>query len=141
MARTERIEHQPQFLEQGGDFNDQLYKALRSSPWWMISIAFHVLLGVISSLLTSDAPPPQKNLAMTTNMSAAETPAVEDPPPTPEETEQIHQQDVVAKEPTVKDAELSDHNETDNDLPTEESLGEAGISDAPFEGPDVGTAL
>src|SRR4029079_16121069 len=56
-------------------------------------------------------------------------------PPRPEETEQIHNSDVVAKEPTIKDAELSDHNETDNDMPTEESFGEGGISDAPFEGP------
>ncbi|MBL9087082.1 MAG: terpene cyclase/mutase family protein [Planctomycetia bacterium] len=135
MARTERTEHQPQFLEQGGDFNDQLYKALRASPWWMISIAFHVLLGVILSLMASDVPPGGKNLQVTASMNAAEPPPLEDPPPTPEETEQIQQQDVVAKEPTVKDAELSDHNETDNDLPTEESLGEAGISDAPFEGP------
>ena len=72
---------------------------------------------------------------MTTSMAAAEPPAEPEVPPTPEETEQIHQSDVVAKEPTVKDAELSDHNETDNDLPTEESLGEGGISDSPFEGP------
>lgn len=120
MARTERTEHQPQFLEQGGDFNDQLYKALRASPWWMISIAFHVLLGVILSLMASDVPPGGKNLQVTASMNAAEPPPLEDPPPTPEETEQIQQQDVVAKEPTVKDAELSDHNETDNDLPTEE---------------------
>ena len=38
-------------------------------------------------------------------------------------------------EPVIKDAEISDHVETDNDLPFEESLGEDGISDAPFKGP------
>ena len=38
-------------------------------------------------------------------------------------------------EPVIKDEEISDHVETDNDLPFEESLGEDGISDAPFTGP------
>ncbi len=53
----------------------------------------------------------------------------------PEETEQVHPSDAVARRPTVRDAASSDHGETDDDLPTEESLGEGGISDAPFEGP------
>ena len=36
----------------------------------------------------------------------------------------------------IKDAKLSDHNETDNDQETEESLGDPRFnSDAPFEGP------
>jgi hypothetical protein len=135
MAREERKAHAPLFQE-SRDFNEQLYMALRQSPWWMISIAVHVLLFVLSNVLQGSgevtaAPPPQ----LTASMGQAEPPAEEDPPPTPEETEQVHESDVVAKEPTIKDAELSDHNETDNDLPTEESLGEGGLSDAPFEGP------
>jgi len=36
--------------------------------------------------------------------------------------------------PVIRDQEIEDHVETDNDLPYEEELGE-GISDAPFEGP------
>jgi len=138
MAREERREYNPSFTEQTGDFNEQLYNALKKSPWWMISIAVHVLLFVISSMFQTEgviippAPPMATNMA-----AAAEAPPEEDVPPTPEETEQVHQTDVVAKEPTIKDAELSDHNETDNDLPTEESLGEGGISDAPFEGPST----
>ncbi len=39
--------------------------------------------------------------------------------PLPEETEQVHATDVVAKEPTIKDAELHDHAETDTDAPFE----------------------
>jgi Ca-activated chloride channel family protein len=38
-------------------------------------------------------------------------------------------------EPVIRDAEISDHVETDNDLPFEETLGEDGLSDAPFTGP------
>ena len=135
MPRTERAEFQPQFAQQGGDFNEQLYNALRKSPWWMISIAVHVLLFVISNLFATEGVQFKKADTLQTAMNPADTPPEEELPPTPEETEQVHASDVVAKEPTVKDAELSDHNETDNDLPTEESLGESGISDAPFEGP------
>ncbi len=127
---------QATFME-SADFNEQLYRALRSSPWWMISIAAHVLLVVISSMLQTNTAPlaAQKSMAVGQMMPEADKPPEEDLPPQPEETEQVHQTDVVAKEPTIKDAELSDHNETDNDMPFEESYGEGGLSDAPFEGP------
>ena len=136
MSREERTDRRKGFMDQSADFNEQMYNALKSAPWWMMSIGFHVLIVVISTLFQSDKPPSAVTPTMVTSMAAAaEPPAEPDLPPTPEETEQIHASDVVAKEPTVKDAELSDHNETDNDLPTEESLGEGGISDSPFEGP------
>jgi len=46
------------------------------------------------------------------------------------------------EDPVVKDAKVSDHNETDNDLPYEESLGEKDfISDAPFDGPSTSAAI
>ncbi len=39
-------------------------------------------------------------------------------------------------EPVVRDGEIADHVETDNDLPFEESIGgNLGLSDAPFTGP------
>ncbi len=47
------------------------------------------------------------------------SPVEEDLPPQPEETEQVHGADVVAKEPTIKDAELARANETDRDMPLE----------------------
>lgn len=139
MPRDDRRESyspgQSAFVEPA-DFNEQLYKALRNSPWWMISIAVHVLLVVISSMMQTDeigaGVATQMNVGA---MAPADTPPEEELPPQPEETEQVHQTDVVAKEPTIKDAELSDHNETDNDMPFEESYGEGGLSDAPFEGP------
>ncbi len=124
------------FVE-GGDFNEQLYRALKSSPWWMISIAAHVLLVVVSSMLqTSPAVAAvEKAMSVGQMMPEADKPPEEDLLPQPDETEQVHQTDVVAKEPVIKDAELSDHNETDNDMPTENSLGNQGFSDAPFDGP------
>jgi hypothetical protein len=133
MAREARTEHTGQFLDQDKDFNEQLYAALRHAPWWMISIAAHVLVLVLSTMLQGDPVAVKKGDSLTVSTGAE---AIEpEVPETPEETEEVQQDEIVAKEPTVKDAELSDHNETDNDLPTEESLGEAGISDAPFEGP------
>ncbi len=52
-----------------------------------------------------------------------------------EETERVHATDLVAREPVIRDAEISDHYETSSDLPFEESFGGGGLSDAPFEGP------
>lgn len=134
MPRTERIEPEPQFEEQS-DFNDTMYKALKAAPWWMVSIAAHLLIGIILSLLSSDQPADRSAQMVKASMNAAEPPPEEDVPETPEETEQIQQQEIVAKEPVVTDAELADRNETDNDMPFEEMFGEAGISDAPFSGP------
>src|SRR5437764_11253274 len=137
MPREKRTAHAPLFAEQQ-DFNEQVYRALKSSPWWMISIAVHVLLFVISSMVQTEraeaAPPPVLAAQMGT---AAEAPPEEELRPAPDETEQVHDADVTAKEPVIKDGELSDHNETDNDMPTEEIFGDAGLSDSPFEGPST----
>lgn len=54
----------------------------------------------------------------------------ERPPAGAEESEEVQQQEVVAKDSTLKG---DDHNETDNDMPFDESMGEAacGAADAP----------
>jgi hypothetical protein len=132
MPRQQRVSHVDAFAHQG-DFNEQLYQALRNSPWWMISIAIHVLLFVIAGLLSSTEtvvePPPQAVISQDT------TPQDQDVEETPEDTKEVKEMEVVAKEPVIKDTEISDHVETDNDLPYEESLGDEGLSDAPFSGP------
>src|SRR5262245_51567996 len=120
MAREERRAHPSSFGHQT-DFNEEMYLALRQAPWWMISIAVHVCLFVIATTFSTRPSGPTVAKQIEAAMGQAEQPAEQEPPPTPEETEQVHESDVVAKEPTIKDAELSDHNETDNDLPTEES--------------------
>jgi biopolymer transport protein ExbD len=63
--------------------------------------------------------------AQTETGVAPEPPAEEELPPTPEETEQVHAHDEVAKEPTVKDAELTDHDEADSDPPNEDAVTHA----------------
>jgi hypothetical protein len=123
-----------------GDFNEQLYAALRKSPWWMMSIAFHVVLGLIlSSFTTVGEKTPKKPPMQAMNNTDELKEEVEE---TPEETEEVQQQEVVTKEPVIKDTPIDDHTETDNDMDFNESLGETeGLSDAPFEGPQSNNLL
>ncbi len=133
MSRNERYQHDYAFAQQG-DFNEQLYLALKQSPWWMISIAIHVLIFFIMTLFDTSDGSGKKKKVIQTNM-AAET-VEEDLEDTEEDTEEVHEQEIVAEEPVIKDEEIADHVETDNDLPYEESFGQSeGLSDAPFEGP------
>ncbi len=132
MPRHERVHHRDAFAPQG-DFNEQLYLALKQSPWWMISILLHVAVFLIASMFANvKADPPPKKLIQASHVEEFE----EEPPETEEDTEEVHEQETVAEEPVIKDEEIADHPETDNDLPYEESFGESeGNSDAPFEGP------
>jgi len=115
------------------DFNEQLYLALKQSPWWMISIAIHVLIFVIAGLLYESEPKTEMEEQLTIQASnQLEDENLDD---VEEETKEVHSTEIVSPEPVIKDEEISDHVETDNDLPFEESLGEDGLSDAPFTGP------
>ena len=49
MARTIRPQHESPF-ERREDFNEQLYAAVRQSPWWMISLALHGLVFVAAGI-------------------------------------------------------------------------------------------
>src|SRR5262245_33533259 len=112
MARQERSTHREAFSDTRG-FDEQMYQALKAAPWWMISLAVHVLIFLVSNALTGNAPAAAgKTEALTASMAPAPELPEEQLPPQPEETEQVHPTDIVAKEPTIKDAELSDHNET-----------------------------
>ena len=134
MARQQRHTHVDSFATEG-DFNEQLYLALKQAPWWMISIAIHLVLGLILSMFDTTAakpePKPMVEAALPVNEEIDEE--VEE---TVEETEEVQEKEVVTEEPVIKDEEIDENNETDNDLPFEESFGETeGLSDAPFEGP------
>jgi len=132
MARNERYEHDYAFAQQG-DFNEQLYLALRQSPWWMISIAIHVLVFFIMTLFDTSGPVGPDKEPMRASMDEDQ---IDEDLEEEEDTEEVHEQEIVAEEPVIKDEEIADHPETDNDLPFEESFGESeGLSDAPFEGP------
>ncbi len=136
MARHERHTYVDAFQHQG-DFNEQLYLALKQSPWWMISIAIHVLIFFIASMLDTSEERQKIKPMIEAGLPEIED-VEEDVEETPEDTEEIQEKEVVTEDPVIKDEEIDDHVETDNDLPFEESFGETeGNSDAPFEGPST----
>ena len=61
MTRYQRTTHADAFASEG-DFNEQLYLALRQSPWWMTSVAVHVLVFFILTLMdtSAEAAPPRR---------------------------------------------------------------------------------
>jgi hypothetical protein len=124
-------------------FNDQLYAQLRNTPWWLISIMFHAaLVGLMFSL---DFGPGRSrdNAMLNSNVDDDFVdPLKEEVKPDILESKPIDEQEKVIEDPVIKDAKVSDHNETDNDLPFEESLGKKDfISDAPFDGPSTNAAI
>jgi len=132
MTRYVRTTHADAFAHEG-DFNDQLYSALKQSPWWMTSLAIHVMVFFILTLFdtTAEAAPPRKAMSVSVQ---AEEPAEEEPTDADVDSEKVHETDMMTDEPVFKDAELDDHNEQDVDLLYEESFGKDGHSDAPWEG-------
>jgi len=114
------------------DFNEQLYVALKQSPWWMVSIAIHVLVFVVAGFLyqqEAQAEIEKQVVIETSDLRSDET--LEEPP----EPLQPPVSDMPIEEPPIKDVEVSDHVEEDNDLPSDDTLGDDGMSDAPFKGP------
>jgi len=134
MSRVQRSVREGSFGA-GADFNQQMYEALRSAPWWMISIAFHVLVVVVSTLFQGDpvrlAPPPPSVL---TEVGTADKRPEDEKTDAEEPTESLQSSDLVADQPVIKDAPISDHVETDNDMPTDSSAPGEGTSDGVWEG-------
>ncbi|MFV1957795.1 MAG: prenyltransferase/squalene oxidase repeat-containing protein [Planctomycetota bacterium] len=116
-------------------FDEQLYVALRQSPWWMLSIAIHVLVLVIAGILTvqtvAAAPP--------SNLIVRPTSEVDDPPePLPDEPspeDRVRPSDIPAPDPLVTNKPESEVPALDQDLPFEQPLGEEGLSDDNYAGP------
>ncbi len=118
-------------------FGDLLYEQMKNAPWVGASLVFH--LAVFGVLLiwpwdTGEDDGSKHRLQM--SQAIDKTELEEDVPPEVEETKPIEEMERVEEDPVIKDAKISDHNETDNDQETEESLGDPRFnSDAPFEGP------
>ena len=132
MSRRERQDHVDAFAREG-DFNEQLYLALRKSPWWMISIMVHVVVfGTLMFFDTTEVAAEPEVMFTTSHQEELE----EELEPDDEEDVEIKERDVASDTPVIKDEQIADHVETDNDLQDDESFGETeGLSDAPFEGP------
>ena len=139
MTRIRRTAHVDAFAHEG-DFNDQIYAALRQSPWWMSSLAVHVLVFLILGLLDTSAeaaPVDKKTIHVTTFDD--EIPE-EEPKPDIVDSQRPHETEMPTEIPVPMDEPLDDVPVEDNDLPFEETRGDQGTSDAPHDGPmDNGT--
>ena len=124
-------------------FNDLLYVQLRKTPWWLISIAFHGLIILILFYTPFDTGGASGDSRLKSRMEDDMLDDLkEEVKPDIEETKPIEQDEEQIEDPVIKDAKVSDHNETDNDMPFEESLGDKDfISDAPFDGPSTNAAI
>ncbi|MDF1700353.1 MAG: terpene cyclase/mutase family protein [Planctomycetota bacterium] len=125
--------HQDAF-QPADDFNEQLYGALRQSPWWMTSVALHVLLFFILTLFDTTEAATIKRPPLRASMDAEKIEEdIEDPV---DEDKQIHEQEIPTDEPVITDEPVEENPVTDNDMPHNEMFGESeGDSDAPYEGP------
>jgi len=135
MASRERSVHVEAFAPPG-DFNEQLYRALKQSPWWMISIAVHVLLFVVSALLGTETGRTPLAKLVAIEMSPVADPAVPEPLDDPE-TEPLVDTDVQAVEPRIVETpETAEKPETDNNLDTNDVYGHVldGKASGDFDG-------
>ncbi len=123
------------------DFGDQLYAQLKNAPWVLCSVGVHGL--VLGFLLLLPSEVQEVEQARRIEMTNAEDVLTleEDVEPEVDEDEPIEEMEKQIEDPVIKDAKVSDHVETDDDMDDSESLGDPRyISDAPFDGPgDNGT--
>ncbi len=138
MAMIDSYRSKREILEGEGtdDFGEILYQQMKNAPWILCSIGVHGVIFLLLLLMptdigTEDAP---KRIEMS---QAVDTPELEEEiEPEVEEDKPIEEMEKAVEDPVIKDAKVSDHNETDNDMDDNESLGDPRFnSDAPFEGP------
>jgi hypothetical protein len=146
MARTQRHVAREDAFAREGDFNEQLYQAIRKSPWWMISIAGHVLLFLIMSSFTTA---PEAAVVHKPILAAAAPPAEEVPqeaPPLDDPIEPMQSDEVLLREPDLVEAQIDEVKSSDADMPFDDQVsGEVeGDAEGSLEGPqsnaDLGTA-
>ncbi len=117
-------------------FDEQLYTALRQSPWWMISIAIHVAVFAVAGLLTSEPPLPAaapRHAVQVVNPLEEQEP---DEPWKEPENDPRPLEERVMPEPKIQEADLDDMNRVDQDLPYDDgALGNEGLANADFNGP------
>jgi len=125
------------------DFNELFYDQLQKTPWWLISLGSHaVVVLILFAIPFSTAPAGGRAQVRSTLDDDLLDALVEEIKPDLLDPNPLDRDEEFTEDPVIKDAKLSDHNETDNDLPFEESLGhENYISDAPFDGPSTNAAI
>jgi hypothetical protein len=120
----------PKPWEEETTFNDILYDWMSRAPWLAISAAAHVVVILILMAIPWDLLRGDTGKEITASLEQPPEEVFEDPPP--EEPEEIEEEPT--EEPVLKDAELSDHNETEDEQDYESSEGDPDmLADSPFD--------
>ena len=121
----------PKAWEEEVGFNDMLYEWMERSPWFILSVAIHGVALLVMVLIPWHLFGAGDDKVIEADIAQAPEEVFEDPPE--EEIEEIEEEEPI-EEPILKDAEVSDHNETDDDQPFESSEGDPDfLSDSPFD--------
>jgi len=121
----------PKSWEEEVTFNDMLYEWMERSPWFILSVAIHGVAFLVMVLIPWHLFGGDDENEFEAEIANAPEEVFEDPPE--EEIEEIEEEEPI-EEPILKDAEVSDHNETDDDQPFESSEGDPDfLSDSPFD--------
>ena len=121
----------PKPWEEEQTFHDVLYDWMSRAPWLMISGAAHLLVFFVLLAVPWQMLRQQEETIIRTGSN----PPPEDPFIEPEEEIKPEvDEDVPIDDPVLKDAEISDHNETEDEMEYHESEGDPDFSsDSPFD--------
>ena len=113
------------------NFNDAIQGLVRNSPWWLTSavvhgVAFFILANIPFSLKNTEA----TSTVVAEHQKEMEKVDEEEPPDLEPEIEP----EKIIEDP-IETPDEDTHNETANDEDFKETLGDEGLSDAPFTGP------
>jgi hypothetical protein len=118
-----------------GDFNEQLYHAIRNSPWWMISIAGHVFLFLILSQFVTapEAAPVKRPIAAATASAPEEVP--QEAPPVEDPVQPIAPEPIANDIPDLIQAPIDVVASSESDMPTPAIGGEGeGLAEGDLTG-------
>ncbi len=117
-------------------------RTIRSAPWWAVSIALHAVILIIATIWVVGSAILKEELITIVQITPRKIDEIEFERPRdvfenkkPIKNEQPSKEDPVF----IKDAEESDHNETDNNEEFQQAKGESKdfLSDKPFKGEGV----
>ena len=121
------------YHHEDGAFRDIVVEQVRNAPWLLISLAIHVLIAIVLNFMSTTPNAAEQVREHQASLEVLQQEPV-DIPEVKDEINEINPLEVVTDEPVVKDTEISDHTETDNDREHEESLSDQkNFSDKPFD--------
>ena len=121
----------PKSWEDEVTFNDILYDWMGRAPWLAISAVAHVMVFLLLAVIPWNIFSTEKAKDITAKLDQPIEQVFEEPE---EEIEEEIEEEEPLEEPVLKDAEVSDHNETDEQQDFMASEGDPDfLSDSPFD--------